>query len=141
MTRLPASSDRVHDMEKDSAPRADVFLNDDSVKHRLVGVGVLTRDQAEDLGCVGPMLRASGVSRDTRTLGYAAYGAVDFAPGRGDRRGLLRALRRAHPRAFPVGGHHQTGRGEDAARRGGREGVAGIRTASTTRAASSRAAR
>ncbi len=50
------------------------------MKHRLVGVGVLTRDQAADLGCVGPMMRASGISRDTRTLGYAAYGYVDFAP-------------------------------------------------------------
>jgi ech hydrogenase subunit E len=71
---------RVRDMEKDMRKAADVFLNDDSVKHRLVGVGILTRAQAHDLGCVGPMLRASGVSRDTRTLGYAAYGAVDFAP-------------------------------------------------------------
>jgi len=26
------------------------------------------------------MMRASGISRDTRTLGYAAYGEVDFAP-------------------------------------------------------------
>jgi ech hydrogenase subunit E len=50
------------------------------VKHRLIGVGVMTRDQAADLGCVGPMMRASGISRDTRTLGYAAYGYVDFAP-------------------------------------------------------------
>ena len=41
---------------------------------------MLTRDQAAELGCVGPMMRASGISRDTRTLGYAAYGCVDFAP-------------------------------------------------------------
>jgi len=71
---------KVRAMEKDMRQVADVFLNDDSVKHRLVGVGILTKAQAHELGCVGPMLRASGVSRDTRTLGYAAYGAVDFAP-------------------------------------------------------------
>jgi ech hydrogenase subunit E len=72
--------ERVRAMEKSMRQVAEIFLNDDSVKHRLVGVGILTRDQAHDLGCVGPMLRASGVSRDTRTLGYAAYGAIDFAP-------------------------------------------------------------
>jgi ech hydrogenase subunit E len=72
--------DKVEGLGRDMRRLADVFLQDDSVKHRLVGVGVLTRDQARELGCVGPMLRASGVARDTRTLGYAAYGAVEFAP-------------------------------------------------------------
>ncbi len=71
---------RVRDMEQDMRGMADVFLLDDSVKHRLVGVGVITREQAAEMGCVGPMMRASGISRDTRTLGYAAYGAVDFQP-------------------------------------------------------------
>ena len=71
---------RIRDLEKDMRRVAEVFLNDDSVKHRLVGVGILTRDQAHEMGCVGPMLRASGVSRDTRTLGYAAYGTIDFTP-------------------------------------------------------------
>jgi len=71
---------RVKDMAADMRRLADVFLLDDSVKHRLVGVGVLTREQARELGCVGPMMRASGISRDTRTLGYAAYGVIDFAP-------------------------------------------------------------
>ena len=71
---------RVKDLEVQMRRLADVFLKDDSVKHRLVGVGVITREQAADLGCVGPMMRASGISRDTRTLGYAAYGCVDFAP-------------------------------------------------------------
>jgi ech hydrogenase subunit E len=43
-----------------------VFLNDNSVKKRLRGVGVLSRQQAHDLGCVGPVLRASGVAQDMR---------------------------------------------------------------------------
>jgi ech hydrogenase subunit E len=71
---------RVQDLGAVMHRLADVFLQDSSVKHRLAGVGVLTRDQAAELGCVGPMMRASGISRDTRTLGYAAYGYVDFAP-------------------------------------------------------------
>jgi ech hydrogenase subunit E len=71
---------RVNDLGKLMREAADVFLRDDSVKHRLVGVGVLTREQAQELGCVGPMMRASGIAKDTRTLGYAAYGDLDFQP-------------------------------------------------------------
>ena len=58
----------------------DVFLDDHSVKHRLCGVGVLTREEAYQLGTVGPMLRASGVRQDMRLLGYAAYGELEFEP-------------------------------------------------------------
>lgn len=57
-----------------------VFINDSSVKHRLVGVGVLSREDAYILGAVGPTLRASGVSLDTRKLGYAVYKEIDFEP-------------------------------------------------------------
>jgi len=71
---------RVKDLQKTMRKAAEVFLQDDSVKHRLVGVGVITREQAHEWGCVGPMMRASGIARDTRTLGYAAYGELDFAP-------------------------------------------------------------
>jgi ech hydrogenase subunit E len=71
---------RVNDLAKAMRELADVFIQDDSVKHRLVGVGVISKDQAHELGCVGPMMRASGIAKDTRTLGYAAYGELDFAP-------------------------------------------------------------
>ncbi|MHC1764216.1 MAG: nickel-dependent hydrogenase large subunit [Verrucomicrobiia bacterium] len=57
-----------------------VFLNDRSVKSRLSGVGVLSKQEAYDLGCVGPTLRASGVSQDMRTLGYAAFSELEFQP-------------------------------------------------------------
>ena len=56
------------------------FLNDYTVKHRLVGVGVLSKEDAYTLGAVGPMLRASGIKQDLRTTGYAAYGELDFEP-------------------------------------------------------------
>lgn len=57
-----------------------VFLKDKSVMHRLVGVGVLTKQQAYDLGAVGPMARASGINVDTRKLGYSVYDRIDFEP-------------------------------------------------------------
>ncbi len=63
----------LHDITK-------VFLNDNSVKRRLGGVGVLSRQQAFDLGCVGPVLRASGVAQDMRMLGYAAYPELQMEP-------------------------------------------------------------
>ncbi len=58
----------------------NVFLRDYSVQSRLVGVGVLSREDAYTLGAVGPMMRASGIPIDMRTLGYAAYGNLDFQP-------------------------------------------------------------
>lgn len=57
-----------------------VILKDYTVKKRLVGVGVLTKEQVIELGAVGPMLRASGVGEDIRQTGYEAYGELDFEP-------------------------------------------------------------
>jgi ech hydrogenase subunit E len=59
---------------------ASVFLNDSSVRHRLQGIGVLSKEQAWQLGAVGPTLRASGVAQDMRKLGYAAYKEIEFEP-------------------------------------------------------------
>ena len=58
----------------------NVFVRDDSVKHRLGGLGVLTEQQAWELGAAGPVLRASGVANDIRQTGYAAYDELDFEP-------------------------------------------------------------
>jgi ech hydrogenase subunit E len=58
----------------------NIFFNDASVKHRLVGVGLLSKEDAHILGACGPMMRASGIEYDTRLLGYAAYGQLDFKP-------------------------------------------------------------
>lgn len=57
-----------------------VFMTDYSVKHRLTGVGFLSRDDAYALGCVGPMARASGLNMDMRALGYAAYRHLELEP-------------------------------------------------------------
>ena len=58
----------------------NVFINDYSIKHRLVGVGCLSKEDAYILGCVGPMARASGLDMDMRSLGYAAYKHLDVEP-------------------------------------------------------------
>jgi ech hydrogenase subunit E len=71
---------RVDALSAQAREAADVFIEDSSVKHRLVGVGVITREQAHSLGTVGPVMRASGISQDTRKLGYAAYSRMDFEP-------------------------------------------------------------
>ncbi|MBF8272720.1 MAG: NADH dehydrogenase subunit D [Magnetococcales bacterium] len=48
-------------------------------KQRLVDVGVVTAEQALDMGCVGPVLRGSGVAYDLRKAEpYDAYDKVDF---------------------------------------------------------------
>ena len=70
----------VNGLAKRMRQAADIFIQDNSVKHRLVGVGVVTKEQAHALGTVGPVMRASGIRQDTRKLGYAAYGRIDFEP-------------------------------------------------------------
>lgn len=59
---------------------APVVLNDYTVKKRTVGVGVVTKEQAVALGCVGPTLRGSGVNQDLRQTGYAVYKELGFEP-------------------------------------------------------------
>ncbi len=71
----------IADEIKDDISRMEpVFFNDYSVKKRLVGVGILTKEQAYEFGAVGPMARASGIKQDHRMRGYAAYGNLDFEP-------------------------------------------------------------
>ncbi|HOX56584.1 MAG TPA: nickel-dependent hydrogenase large subunit [Candidatus Paceibacterota bacterium] len=67
-------------IEADLRDLTKVFIRDDSVKSRLCGVGVLTRQDARDLGCVGPTSRASGVAQDMRQLGYAAFKDLPVEP-------------------------------------------------------------
>jgi len=58
----------------------DVFINDASVRSRLMGIGVLSKEEAHDLGAVGPMARGSGIDLDMRRTGYGAYGHLNFEP-------------------------------------------------------------
>lgn len=68
----------LNDLEKDVRSIGKVFLNDNTVKHRLCGVGVLSKEDAYNLGSTGPMLRASGVEYDVRKSGYSMYDDFSF---------------------------------------------------------------
>ena len=67
-------------ISNDFAKVEHVFKNDITVAKRLRGVAVLDKTKAYQLGCVGPVARASGIGQDMRRLGYAAYGSLDFEP-------------------------------------------------------------
>ncbi|HIY83269.1 MAG TPA: nickel-dependent hydrogenase large subunit [Candidatus Rubneribacter avistercoris] len=57
------------------------FLSDSSVRNRLFGVGVLSKEEALDLSMVGPFARASGVAYDVREHAGGAYaGLSGFEP-------------------------------------------------------------
>ncbi|NTW28200.1 MAG: NADH-quinone oxidoreductase subunit D [Coriobacteriia bacterium] len=63
------------------AELSGAFLKDTSVNNRLVGVGVLTKEQAYDLSAVGPFGRASGLPYDIRSIGYGGYADLaNFVP-------------------------------------------------------------
>lgn len=70
----------VDQIKEDLKNVESTFFNDYTVKHRLVGVGVLSTEDAYAFGACGPMARASGLVTDHRMTGYAAYGELDFAP-------------------------------------------------------------
>ena len=70
--------DILNGMEKELRETTQVFLDDYTVKSRLVGVGMLTEEDAIRRGAVGPMMRASGIKVDMRKTGYAAYNDIDF---------------------------------------------------------------
>lgn len=66
--------------EKDIKRLSSTILGDYTVCRRTKGKGVLTGEQALQLGAAGPTLRGSGVAQDARQEGYAAYGGLEFAP-------------------------------------------------------------
>jgi ech hydrogenase subunit E len=70
----------LREIEEMSREITSVFEKDSSVKQRTVGVGVISKEDAYQLGAVGPVLRASGNAIDMRQLGYGAYGNLQFAP-------------------------------------------------------------
>lgn len=70
----------LEQIEREVKSISKIFFMDASVRHRLVGVGILSKEDAQLLGAVGPMMRASGIAKDSRQLGYAAYDCLDFKP-------------------------------------------------------------
>ena len=58
-----------------------VFIEDTSVKNRMCGVGVLSKEDAEELCAVGPVARGSGIVQDMgMTEGHGVYDKLDFKP-------------------------------------------------------------
>lgn len=70
----------LDEIEREFDTFVPAVINDASVKERLCGVGVLSMQQAQELGAVGPVARASGIARDLRVTGYAAYGELGVNP-------------------------------------------------------------
>ena len=70
--------ERLRDIEDDYRSIAAVFKKDYSIRHRFSGVGVVPKEQAYELGAVGPVARGSGIGQDMRKLPYAVYGDLDF---------------------------------------------------------------
>ncbi len=75
---LKVMLDVVGDIEKELKVIKKTFLFDYTVESRLKGVGVLTKEQAHNLGAAGPFARASGIKMDMRTTGYGAYKDLDM---------------------------------------------------------------
>jgi len=78
--KLKSIKERLKKIEQMSREITVVFEKDGSVKRRMAGVGVLSKEDAYALGAVGPTLRGSGVSQDMRKRAYAAYGKLTWEP-------------------------------------------------------------
>ena len=56
-----------------------IFTTDKTIRARCSAVGVLSKEQAEAWGAVGPTARASGIPQDIRkAFPYAAYDRLEF---------------------------------------------------------------
>jgi len=69
---------QLDEISKDVKSITSSFLNDTTVNARLRGTGILTKEDALNMGAVGPFLRGSGVAMDLRETGYDAYPDLDF---------------------------------------------------------------
>jgi NADH-quinone oxidoreductase subunit D/NADH-quinone oxidoreductase subunit C/D len=75
---------KVHDLVYDRLPRKmeglDAYLtNNEILRSRCEGVGILTAEQAISLSASGPILRASGVPYDVRRADpYSIYERLEF---------------------------------------------------------------
>ena len=70
----------IDKIDKEVRQLEKTILEDYTVCKRTKGIGVMSKEQAHQLGAVGPMLRGSGWAQDIRQTGYAAYGQLDFEP-------------------------------------------------------------
>jgi ech hydrogenase subunit E len=78
--KLKGIKEQLKQIEKMSREITKVFQTDGSVKRRMCGIGVLSKETAYTLGAAGPTLRGSGVAQDMRKRNYAAYGKLSWEP-------------------------------------------------------------
>ena len=78
---LVAMQNMLSELRDEYMKLVPAFLNDSSVKNRTVGVGYISKEDAERLSMVGPFGRASGFNYDVRSFGMGAYGDLsEFEP-------------------------------------------------------------
>jgi len=70
---------KLGEVEESFVGAARVFTEDPSIRHRLRGLGVLTREDAIAADAVGPMARASGLPIDVRASG-PLYQGLEVEP-------------------------------------------------------------
>jgi formate hydrogenlyase subunit 5 len=69
----------LEDLRKKIPFYKQIYQNEPTIKARMKGVGVLKREDAIHLGCVGPVARASGYAVDVRKdEPYEVYGEIPF---------------------------------------------------------------
>jgi membrane-bound hydrogenase subunit alpha len=77
--QIPQILTAIDTLEERTKYYVKVGTEEITLRERLSGVGVLSKEDATRLGAVGPTARASGVDRETRRDDpYAAYGELDF---------------------------------------------------------------
>ena len=78
---LHSICDILDSLELDYSKITNTMLKDSTIKNRCVGVGVITKEEAENLSMVGPFGRASGLTYDVRSFGIGSYSHLDgFEP-------------------------------------------------------------
>ncbi|HOT26744.1 MAG TPA: nickel-dependent hydrogenase large subunit [Candidatus Ozemobacteraceae bacterium] len=70
----------LDEVERELEPIITTMRDDYTVRERTVGIGRLTKEEAHELGAVGPVARGCGIPMDFRTTGYEAYGDLEFKP-------------------------------------------------------------
>jgi len=70
----------LNGMKKELKCLTDVFIDDTSVRNRMIGVGILPHDETRKLGAVGPTARGSGVNNDQRSSDFGMYRDLGFEP-------------------------------------------------------------
>lgn len=77
--QCPAITAKLHELKRSVERFKRIFETDQTIRRRLRGRGIISREEAEQLDLVGPTARASGVTDDIRKLDpYSAYDELSF---------------------------------------------------------------